>query len=70
MRNDRGDATDFRRHKQDNNTLFIGHLHQILLHLSLNQWDTLTDKNNTSHIFNYLFGYDGNFHDLALEFDF
>lgn len=47
-------------------TRFTGHLHQILLHLSLNQRDTLTKKSNTSHIFTYLIGYDENLHGLRL----
>lgn len=62
MRNDTSD--DFRRHKQDSNILFTGHLHQILLHLSLNKCDTLTE-NNTSHMSTYLIGYDENLHGLT-----
>ncbi len=57
MTNDRSDEIDFRRHKQDSNILFIGHLHQILLHLSLNQCDTLTEEKqylSYFHLFNQL----------------
>lgn len=43
MTNDRNDVTDFRRHKQDSN-MSTGHLHQILLHLSLNQCHTLSEE--------------------------
>lgn len=63
MTNDRSDATDFRCHKQESKLLFTGHLHQILLHLSLNQCFLLSYKNNTSHIFTYLIGFDENLHD-------
>lgn len=43
MTNDRSDATEFKRHKQENKIEFTGHLHQILLHLSLNQCYTLRE---------------------------
>lgn len=45
---------NFRCHKHGSNTLFTGHLHQILLHLSLNQRETLTGgKQHLSYFYSY-----------------
>lgn len=42
--NDRSDAADFGHHKQDSSILLIGHLHQILKHLRLNQCHPFSEE--------------------------